>query len=411
MSDSKITSIFSNLFFSKSKKAVYCKNSKNKIITRLIFALIFCSFTFNLIAQDSSHIRVSLLTCTPGNDLDETFGHSAIRITDTSSVTDIVFNYGTFNFEDPGFYTKFIRGKLMYFVSIDNFQDFKDNYQAVNRGITEQVLNLNGEEKIAMEQFLYTNARAENKFYKYDFFLDNCTTRLRDIIIKFKSTHPTLNPVMPKGTRFRQAIHQYLDINKKDWSKLGIDLLLGEPTDAIMTTAQTEFLPDNLMKALDSTNQQHQLVLSKSQLFPYTANPNKYSLFTPMIFFSALLVSILFLSFSSNKKAISFLNGFDGLLFFLTGAMGILFIFMWTSTDHSMVKNNFNLIWAWPTHLIIALFINSKKSWVKYYFSFTIAGLILVLLSWFFLPQQMNNALLPMILLLLYRSVQRYKAF
>ena len=215
---------------------------------------------------------------------------------------------------------------------------------------------------------------------------------------------------MPKGTRFRQAIHLYLDSNGKEWSKLGIDLLLGAPTDAVMTTKQTEFLPDNLMKALDSTNQNHQLVTSERQLYNYVASTDKRSLFTPVNVFCLLLISIITLSLSANKKAISFLNGFDGLLFFLTGALGFLFIFMWTCTDHSMVKNNFNLIWAWPVHIIIAFFVNSKKSWVKKYFVVTIAGLLTALLSWFFLPQQMNNALLPIVLLLLYRSFCRYQA-
>ena len=147
-------------------------------------------FHFNLTAQDSSHIRISLLTCTPGDELYSTFGHSALRLIDSSSVQDIVFNYGTFSFDDPDFYSKFIRGKLMYFVSTSYFNDFKIDYQSTNRGITEQVLNLSAEEKIAMQQFLYNNAREENKYYKYDFLFDNCTTRLRDIIVQFKKEKP-----------------------------------------------------------------------------------------------------------------------------------------------------------------------------------------------------------------------------
>jgi hypothetical protein len=216
---------------------------------------------------------------------------------------------------------------------------------------------------------------------------------------------------MPANTRFRQAIHEYLDKGGKYWSKLGIDLLLGAPTDAVMTTAQSQFLPDNLMKALDSTNAQHQLVVSETKLYPFTPAHGGRSFFTPMIVFSILLVFIIALSFSGNKKMILFLNGFDGLLLFLTGALGILFVFMWTSTDHSMVKNNFNLLWAWPTNMVFAFFINSKRNWVKKYLGLLSIGLILVLLSWFFLPQQMNNALLPVILLLLYSSYRRYQSF
>ncbi len=384
----------------------YCK-----ILLIIFIVLPFLNFSPSAFAQDSSHIRVSLLTCTPGDEVYSTFGHSALRIVDSSSVTDIVYNYGTFNFDDPGFYTKFIRGKLLYYVSTDRFEDFKNEYETTNRGITEQVLNFTAAEKIAIEQFLYHNIKEENKYYLYDFFLDNCTTRLRDIIVQHKEGYPPLKPVVPNGTRFRQAIHEYLDKNGKNWSKLAIDLLLGSPTDAIMTTAQTQFLPDILMKALDSSNQQNQLIISTKQLYPFTANNNNQPLFTPLLFFSFLLICIVFISLSANKKAISFINRFDGLFFFITGALGFLFIFMWAFSDHSMVKNNYNLIWAWPVNLIFSFFVNSKKQIIKNYYIFTIIGLGMVLLSWFFLPQQMNNALIPIILILLFRSIRRVQLF
>lgn len=374
----------------------------------LIFITQFCS-SIKSAAQDSSHIRISLLTCTPGDELYATFGHSALRVIDSSSVSDIVFNYGTFNFDDPGFYLKFIRGKLLYYVSTEGFEDFKAAYQTTDRGISEQVLNLNATEKLAIEHFIYQNVKEENKFYQYDFFLDNCTTRLRDIIVQHKINYPPLNAVTPNHFRFRQAIHQYLDKNGKDWSKLGIDLLLGAPTDAVMSIPQTQFLPDILMKTLDSSNTNHLLVVSNQQLYPFAPDNNKHSLFTPMVVFSLLLIGIVLLSLSTHKKAIAFINGFDGLLFFVTGAFGILFILMWSCTDHSMVKNNFNLVWAWPIHVVIAFFVTSKKHWVKNYFGVTIVGLLLALASWFFLPQQMNNALLPLVLLLIFRSTRRYQ--
>lgn len=361
-------------------------------------------------AQDSSHIRISLLTCTPGEELYSTFGHTAIRVTDSSSVTDYVFNYGTFNFEDPSFYTKFVRGKLLYYCSVENFPDFKYAYQAENRGITEQVLNMNAAEKIDLMEALYENAKDQNKFYQYDFFLDNCTTRARDMLVKFKKNHPGFKPVMPAGTRFRQAIHQYLDLNHKDWSKLGIDLLLGAPTDAVMTTAQSQFLPDNLMMSFDSSNQHNQLVLSKTNLYPINAISNNGSFFTPTIIFSLLLLMIVLLSFSTNSKAKTFIQGFDGIFFFLTGLLGILFIFMWIGTDHSMTKNNYNLLWAWPINIVTAFFVNSKKEWVKKYFGISAAALIIVLLSWSFLPQQLNSALIPIVMILIFRSTRKYFA-
>ena len=124
-----------------------CSGLKNIKYLRLFFIINCSLFIINpAFAQDSSHLRISLLTCTPGEELYSTFGHSAFRVIDSSMAfnegnRDKVYNYGTFNF-DEDFYLKFIRGKLLYFVSEDNFHDFKADYQANNRGMMEQVLNL-----------------------------------------------------------------------------------------------------------------------------------------------------------------------------------------------------------------------------------------------------------------------------
>jgi len=80
---------------------------------------------------------------------------------------------------------------------------------------------------------------------------------------------------------------------------------------------------------------------------------------------------------------------------------------MWFATDHSMTKNNYNLLWAWPTHIIIAFFVNTNKSWVKKYFALTSVALVLVLLAWFFLRQHLNISLIPFVLLLIYRSATK----
>lgn len=376
----------------------------------LISFLIFNSVSAQPVSsadRDSSRLRISLLTCTPGEELYSTFGHSAFRVIDSNAVTDIVYNYGTFNFDDDGFYLKFVRGKLLYYVSTEYFSSFRDFYQSENRGMTEQVLNLSALEKITILHFLNENSKEENKYYKYDFFFDNCTTRLRDILKKNHDSGFAFRPVMPAGTTFRDAIYEYLDKNNKHWSKLGIDILLGQPCDGVMTAEQMQFLPDNLMKSFDSTS--HPLVLSHQELYPIRADSNKNSFFTPLVVFTLLFAFIFLTGFIKNRFIQSFLQGFDGLFFFLTGALGIVLIFMWTATDHQMCKNNLNLLWAWPTHAFVSFLVNSQKAWVKKYFRFTAIALTLVLISWFFLPQQMNTGLIPIVLLLIYRSA--VKAF
>lgn len=377
-----------------------------KITAGLLSCCLFVLVSIHGFSQDSSRLRVSLLTCTPGDELYSIFGHSAIRVIDSNSVTDIVYNYGTFNFDDEGFYLKFARGKLLYFISIERFEDFKYLYQATNRGITEQLLDLDAEEKQAIRHALNENLKEENKYYKYDFFFDNCTTRLRDLLLKIKKPTPVLPAVMPVNTRFRQAIHQYLDHGKQYWSKLGIDILLGARCDAVMKPSDQQFLPDNLMKALDKSVPA--TVINSNKLYQLPAAETTEPWFTPLFFFSALLIFMVLLSLSKNKILLGLLAGLDGMIFFLTGLLGIILIFMWAGTDHSMTKDNYNLLWALPSHSIMAFFLSSKKGFAKKYWLFTAVSLALVLLTWFILPQQLNVALVPFLLLLLYRSAMKY---
>ena len=136
------------------------------------FILILLIWAFQLpvsaYAQDSSGIKISLLTCSPGAELYSTFGHSAFRITDSIQGTDIVYNYGTFNFGEDGFYLKFMRGKLLYYVNPENYSDFVMGYMAENRSITEQVLKLSVAAKKRVQAFVSNNSQEANKYYKYD---------------------------------------------------------------------------------------------------------------------------------------------------------------------------------------------------------------------------------------------------
>lgn len=358
-------------------------------------------------AQDSSRIRISLLTCSPGNELYSTFGHSAIRMVDSLHYQDLVFNFGTFNFDDEGFYLKFIQGKLLYFLSTENFDAFCYNYQATGRSITEQVLNLTGDEKIKMRQELLDNAKEENKYYLYDFFFDNCTTRLRDLIEKHTHQKAAKND-SASSYSFRYAIHQYLDKNNKDWSKLGIDLLLGAHTDRIMTITESQFLPDKLMIALDELPAAKQLVAAKKERTPFQSTQFENSGISPLLLFSLVLL-IYLLAFQFNKKINSLiLSGMDGILFFSTGMIGIILVLMWTATNHAMCRNNFNLLWALPLNAIMAFFIRPTTSWMRTYFGLQTILLLGTLVGWFFIPQKMNSAFLPIALLLLYRSAGIY---
>jgi len=372
-----------------------------RYLTIAIFTIIF-SFVSH--AQDSSHLRISLLTCAPGNELYSIFGHSALRITDSTGVNDIVFNYGTFNFDEKDFYVKFMRGKLLYYLSIEDFENFRAAYSFDGRSIREQVLNLSAKEKMDLRHALIDNLQESKKYYLYDFFLDNCTTRLRDIIVNSKNPHPYLPAVMPVNTTFRNAIHQYLDKGNKQWSKLGIDLLLGAKTDAVMTTSQQQFLPNNLMISIDSCKNNN--LIETTQLYDAMPVDTKNDWLSPILFFSLLLLLMLFLYRAPNTKLHLIAAGLDNFIFFMTGLLGILLILMWVATDHKMTKDNYNILWAWPTHLLIVFF-STKLKWVRKYYLLHCTFLCLTLISWYFLPQQMNAALIPFVVMLAYLSFRK----
>jgi hypothetical protein len=171
-----------------------------------------------------------------------------------------------------------------------------------------------------------------------------------------------------------------------------------------MSAKEQEFLPENLMNAFDHcTNQK--LVSEKVQLTPPTfINQISKSLFTPNFCFWIFFSIVFFLSFVKNKFVSTITSGLDFTTLFLTGALGILFIFMWFGTDHIMTKNNYNLLWAFPPNLIAAFFIKSNHKFIRNYVVFLICFLSSVLICWNFLPQQLNVSLIPIILSLMVRS-------
>ncbi len=376
------------------------------------FFYLLLTISYSSLAQkDSCHLRISLLTCSPGEELYSTFGHSALRITDSITNEDIVYNYGTFDFSEPGFYIKFIRGKLNYYLSTDDFISFKESFLQDKRNMIEQVLNLNCNEKQKMALLLHQNLMAENKFYKYDFLFDNCTTRLRDLLEKSADSTVRFKPVINKPATFRQFIFEYMDFNDNQWGKFGMNLLLGNKTDAIMNTRETMFLPDYLMRGFDKgTIGSKPIVSATNNILKISAGEKQTSFITnPFFIFSFLLIIIVLMSYSKNNSVHKFLFGFDAFLFFIIGLIGCLILFMWFGTDHLVCRNNYNLLWTLPTHAIAAFYIHSKKQWVKKYLIATAIFSLLVLAVWFFLPQHMNPAFIPLVLILVVRSFANAK--
>jgi Domain of unknown function (DUF4105) len=374
-------------------------------LKKLLFFLIF-TFYFLLPAgaQDSCQLRISLLTCAPGEELYSTFGHTALRVQDLAAGRDEVYNYGTFDF-GPDFYSKFIRGKLLYYLSVEEFNEFQYQYQMQSRSIQEQVLQLSCTEKQKLLDALNTNAKEENRYYRYDFLFDNCTTRAGEMVEKNTSSVQYKN-ILPAGKlTFRNQIHSYLDAGHQHWSKLGIDLLLGAKLDRQVSNKEAMFLPDYLLKGFDAASAYGRPLVEKPETILKMPSPlNDKSFITPTVVFSVLLLIVGILCFLSAPWAGALLGIFDFLLFFLSGLAGILLLFMWFGTDHIVCRNNYNLLWALPTNVLAAFFTRSRKKWVAWYFRFVFFFNLAILICWWFLPQQMNNALIPLLVLIILSS-------
>ena len=350
-------------------------------------------------------MRISLLTCAPGTELYSTFGHTAIRVIDRTSGVDDVYNYGTFEFA-PDFYYKFVKGKLIYALSVEDFRDFLGAYQEESRSVMEQELALNCEQKQKLYAALRANAEPPNRSYRYDFLFDNCTTRARDIIeqnsgggVNYKTLFPSSQPT------FRDLIYTYLDREHQDWSKLGIDLLLGAKLDRRATNKEAMFLPDNLMKAMDSASVNGGLLVkAKTSVLTMPDVASESYFITPAVLFTLLLVIIGALSFTKKRWAKRVVGVFDFVFFFILGLSGVLFLFMWFGTDHQLCANNYNLLWALPTHLIASFFLHKRLAWLRKYFLIVFILTVLLLVLWAFLPQHLNTALLPLVFLIALRS-------
>jgi hypothetical protein len=376
--------------------------------TYLIACIMLLAAGSSHAVPDSSRLQVSLITCAPGAELYSVFGHTALRIVDSAANTDIIYNYGTFNFDDPDFYSKFVRGKLMYFLSQQSFPDFLYEYAYFKRGVTEQVLQLSQTEKKEIQSSLFENVREENRYYKYDFLYDNCATRLRDIIFsanKDKAFEPTA--FAENRATFRDYLHNYLSRAEMQWTTLGIDLLLGIGADKTMTTPESMFLPDYLAQGVSQSVQGTAKLVERDQVHLPNAQelPIKLPFWqTPLFFFSFLAFLVILPSFFRSNGMVSFQSIMDRIIFVLSGLLGLVLLFMWFGTDHQSFANNINLVWAMPINLLVAFGLDSPRKWLKKYLRYYSLLLLLLMIPVLLQLGIINVGLCPLILVLSFRS-------
>ena len=372
------------------------------LATRILFIFCLLSAVRPAQCQVSDSARVSVLTVYPGKDIYTLWGHSALRIQDPVTQTDISYNYGTFDFRNPlSFIVRFAYGKLDYQLSLSYSGDFlAHSWHSEGRGVVEQQLNMTGEEIRLLYNYLSVNARPENRVYRYDFLFDNCATKILDALEHALQT-PLIDSTSSEIT-FRRLIRPYL--RNHPGLDLAINLAMGIPVDRNATLRQLSFLPIELQSLLQHihTSSDVPLVAQTDTLFGSPVSPqprHRFFLPTEIGWFLFFLASILFLrDFQSPRR-----RWFDLVLFGVTTLLGLMITFFWFVSLHEITRPNLNILWTWPLHMIPLFY--SRQSWTAtYWWSCAISAAVFALGTvWW--AQYTPPAALPVSLAVLLRCI------
>lgn len=366
--------------------------------------LLFGFFTSSKsIAQDSSKatLQISILTCAPGEDVYTAWGHTAIRIIDSSKQTDIVYNFGTFDFNTPNFLVEFVKGNLNYFLSADDFQNFIYEYQYYGRSIKEQVLILSDAEKINWQNSLQKNLEGNNRYYLYNFITDNCTTRVKDGFYQFASSQVPPSNIKSFRTHVVEAPYQ----QGIPWIGLGIDILLGAVSDQAPSPLQAGFLPDLFFEQL-AAQPSH---IATTQNYDFTkTTPIKPTY--PIFYIVGLMLVYAFVAKWNARWAVLTAKFLDIILLFIFGLGGLLLVYMSLFSLHTACHNNFNIAWIHPLYFIALVCYFMKPIWAGYLGRiFFIASIGLIVVS-YWVPQSFSISvylLMGLSLVLNYRLIKR----
>ncbi len=363
----------------------------------------------------SESAAISVLTMGPGTNLNDSFGHSAFRISDTNQNIDVVYNYGVYNFDTPNFYLKFVKGQLMYQLDRTDFSLFYQHYSDQDRWIKEQVLNLTIIEKQEIFDFLQKNYLPENRKYIYDFFFENCATRIRDVLAGVLKNKLVFDKnFVSKTHTFRQLIQK--NVHWNSWGSFGMDLAIGAVVDRNASSWEHQFLPEYIFKALEKGQIKRglgatDLVKKTSILNKKTAKEKSETLLMSPFFIISLLAFIIlgvtFKDYQNNSRS----RWMDGGLYALTGIIGVFLLLLWFATDHFATQNNYNLLWAVPLSLFFVIEIAKRnpKYWLKKYIMFQILMFLLLSIHWITGVQSYPVALLPLLIALSIRYIFIFK--
>tara|TARA_B100000614_G_scaffold262411_1_gene295770 strand:- start:760 stop:1941 length:1182 start_codon:yes stop_codon:yes gene_type:complete len=375
----------------------------SSVIKFLKISFLFFLYPFTLLSIEGKNELFSVVTIGPyQNELYSAFGHSGIRYQNFEKNIDVFYNYGVFDFNQPNFYTNYVKGELLYMVGKYDYSLSERFYSNQERYIKEQILNLNSDEKIFLYNYLENNIKEENKFYLYNYIYNNCSTKIRDILkLTFGEKLNFNDP--PLNLSYRSLIDNYLHNYK--WAGIGIDICLGSGIDNISSSYNSMFLPEYLFLSLENATIGNNKLVSETKINKLGNNQIfSNGFFSPNIVLSLFLFISLYFSYRQIKGYFSY-KYFDSLLFFVSGSIGILILFLWVFTDH-MSANNLNILWAFPFNIFVPFFIIKRSSsrFLNNYMMLSGIMTFLILFLWVINPKLFNDSLMIFIFSIFLRS-------
>lgn len=294
----------------------------------------------NRVNCDNDSLYISLLTCSAGDEIYSAYGHSAVRVRDLRNGFDVVFNYGTFDFGTPFFVPKFLSGTLDYMLSTSSFSRFMYIYEREGRGVTERELIMSTAQKNEVELFLLENLKPQNRFYRYDFFFDNCATRIRDFALKIADVKTDSCKRINPGETFRSCLHEYVGTEK--WYGTGIDLILGVRADKPVSDYDKAMLPDHLEALLLKERLLGEpIVLLERQELGQTASFVPSPAIVALVLFLIVIAACVY-EVKSGRR----LQWLDYALFAVMVLLSLLFWFLWIVSEIKITSYNYNVLWA-----------------------------------------------------------------
>jgi hypothetical protein len=361
-------------------------------------------------AEPGDELTVSVLTFGPGDHPFSKFGHDGLLVEDRVLGTSLVYNYGTYSFRSAWLIPKFLLGKYRYWLSVSPLPSVVASYAAENRSVVLQRLALGAAQKRSLVEFLTWNAREENKYYLFDYYRDNCATRVRDLIDG--ATDGALHAATNKPATLTWREHTERLVADDPLVYFGLDLAMGGLIDQPIAFWQEMFLPAKLEEGLRGTLVgvldgsgstvigklvDREIVLVESQRPPLRASPPPWT----MSLLGAGSLAALFLAavgwavYLGNRAARIGLGLAIAVLGLLLGSLGCLFLFLWIFTNHEVAYRNENLLQCVPFALLLvapgtAMALGKPGSAARAHRTAIVAlgcssaGLVLKILPWFY---------------------------